>query len=123
MVGTLRPEVASDLGIDPGARVVTGTPDLHSAAVGTGAVEEGEPHLTISTTSWISLPVRKKKTDAMRSIATVPGLDSSGYLVINNHEAAGLCLRWLATPSTPASRRASSGSSSSPRWRRPAAAG
>ncbi len=31
----------------------------------------------------------------MRSIATVPGLDSSSYLVANNHEAAGLCLRWL----------------------------
>jgi xylulokinase len=25
----------------------------------------------------------------------VPGLDSSSYLVANNHEAAGLCLRWL----------------------------
>jgi xylulokinase len=95
IVGTVRPEVASDLGIDPGARVVSGTPDLHSAVLGTGAVEEGEPHLTISTTSWITLPTRKKKTDAMRSIAVVPGLDSSGYLVINNHEAAGLCLRWL----------------------------
>jgi xylulokinase len=95
LVGTVRAEVASELGIDPGARVVTGTPDLHSAAVGTGAINEGEPHLTISTTSWISLPFGRKKTDALRSIATVPGLDSSSYLVANNHEAAGLCLRWL----------------------------
>jgi xylulokinase len=95
VVGTVRPEVAAELGIDPGAQVVTGTPDLHSAAVGTGAVELGQPHLTISTTSWISLPFAKKKTDAMHSIATVPGLDSSSYLVANNHEAAGLCLSWL----------------------------
>ncbi len=95
IVGTVLPAVAGELGIDPGAQVVTGTPDLHSAALGTGTISEGEPHLTISTTSWISLPVRKKKTDAMRSIATVPGLDSRGYLVVNNHEAAGLCLRWL----------------------------
>jgi xylulokinase len=95
LVGTVRLDVASELGIDPGARVVTGSPDLHSAAVGTGAIEQGEPHLTISTTSWISLPVARKKTDALRSIATVPGLDSSSYLVANNHEAAGLCLRWL----------------------------
>src|SRR4029453_2943173 len=35
------------------------------------------------------------KTDALHSIATVPGLDSRSYLVANNHEAAGLCLRWL----------------------------
>jgi xylulokinase len=95
VVGTILPEVAAELGIDPGARVVTGSPDLHSAAVGTGAIDEGQAHMTISTTSWISLPFPRKKTDAIHSIATVPGLDSSTYLVANNHEAAGLCLRWL----------------------------
>jgi xylulokinase len=95
VVGSVRPEVAAELGIDPGAQVVTGTPDLHSAAVGTGGIEEGDPHLTISTTSWISMPFGRKKTDALHSIATVPGLDPSSYLVVNNHEAAGLCLRWL----------------------------
>ncbi|HEY3193159.1 MAG TPA: FGGY-family carbohydrate kinase [Solirubrobacterales bacterium] len=95
LTGPLRPEVAAELGISPEARVVTGTPDLHSAALGCGAISDGEPHMTISTTSWISLPFPRKKTDALHSIATVPGLDSSSYLVANNHEAAGLCLRWL----------------------------
>jgi xylulokinase len=95
LIGPVRPEVASELGMGPGAQVVTGTPDLHSAALGCGAIGEGEPHMSISTTSWISLPFPRKKTDAFRSIATVPGLDSSSYLVANNHEAAGLCLRWL----------------------------
>jgi len=95
LIGSVRPEVASDLGISPGAQVVTGTPDLHGAAIGCGAIGEGEAHMTISTTSWISLPFPRKKTDALHSIATVPGIDSSSYLVANNHEAAGLCLRWL----------------------------
>ena len=95
VVGSVLPAVATELGIPPEAAVVTGSPDLHSAAVGTGSVEQGEPHLTISTTSWISLPFARKKTDALRSIATVPGLDSSSYLVADNHEAAGLCLSWL----------------------------
>jgi xylulokinase len=95
LVGPVRPEVASELGISPEAQVVTGTPDLHSAALGCGAIGDGQPHMTISTTSWISLPFPRKKTDALHSIATVPGLDSSSYLVANNHEAAGLCLRWL----------------------------
>ena len=93
-------------------------PDLHSAAFGTGAIGEGEAHMTISTTSWISLPFPRKKTDALRSIATVPGLDSRSYLVADNHEAAGLCLRWLRGAFTRASRPASSGWSS---WRRRAA--
>jgi xylulokinase len=95
LIGTVRPEVASDLGISPSAQVVTGTPDLHAAALGCGAIGEGEAHMTISTTSWISLAFPRKKTDALHSIATVPGIDSHSYLVANNHEAAGLCLRWL----------------------------
>jgi xylulokinase len=95
LIGPVQPEVATELGIGTGAQVVTGTPDLHSAALGCGAIGEGEPHMTISTTSWISLPFPRKKTDAIHSIATVPGLDSQSYLVANNHEAAGLCLSWL----------------------------
>jgi xylulokinase len=95
LIGPVRPEVADELGVSPEVQVVTGTPDLHSAALGCGAIGEGEPHMTISTTSWISLPFAEKKTDLLRSIATVPGLDSRSYLVANNHEAAGLCLRWL----------------------------
>lgn len=95
VVGELKPEVASELGLRPEVKVVTGTPDLHSASAGTGSIREGQAHLTISTTSWVSLPVRRKKTDPIHSIATIPGLDAEGYLVANNHEAAGLCLRWL----------------------------
>ena len=83
------------LGSGKDVQVVTGMPDLHTAALGTGAVEEGMAHTSISTTSWISLPVARKKTDAFHSIATIPGLDAHGYLVANNQEAAGLCLTWL----------------------------
>jgi xylulokinase len=95
VLGRVRPELAAELGLGPEVQVVTGTPDIHSAAVGTGAVEEGQAHTTISTSSWVSVPVARKKTDPFHSIATIPGLDASSYLVANNHEAAGLCLRWL----------------------------
>lgn len=87
--------VAADLGISPAAQVVTGTPDLHSAAVGSGAVRLGELHMTISTTSWISCPVAVKKTDALHQLATVPGLDPSSYLLVNNQDTAGRALQWL----------------------------
>jgi xylulokinase len=95
LMGTLDPVVAAELGLGNDVRVVTGTPDLHSAALGTGAVDEGQAHMTISTSSWISLPVARKKTDIRHSICTVPGIDPGSYLVVNNQEAAGLCLRWL----------------------------
>jgi xylulokinase len=36
-----------------------------------------------------------KKTDARRSIVSIPGLSPDRYLIANNHESAGLCLQWL----------------------------
>jgi xylulokinase len=95
VLGEVLPGVASELGLAPSVRVVTGTPDLHSAAAGSGAVRDYEAHLVISSTSWISCPVPMKKTDPVRQIASVPGLSPSRYLVADNHETAGLCLQWL----------------------------
>jgi len=95
VIGTVQPEVAAQLGIPSSARVVTGTLDLHSGAVGSGAVYDYEPHMAISTTSWISCPVPAKKTDILRQIATVPGLSEHGYLVVNNQDTAGRCFEWL----------------------------
>ena len=95
VVAEVRPDVAGALGLPSGVRVVTGIPDLHSAAVGSGAVADYETHLVISTSSWISCPVPRKKTDAVHQIASVPGLGGPGYLVADNHETGGLCLQWL----------------------------
>lgn len=95
LVGRLRPEVADELGLSGDAQVVTGAPDIHTSTLGTGAVSDGLAHTSISTTSWISLTATRKKTDPIHSIATIPGLRPTEYLVANNQEAAGLCLRWL----------------------------
>jgi xylulokinase len=95
IIGTVQPSVARELGLPATAQVVTGTPDLHSAAVGAGAVGDYEPNLAISTTSWISCPVEHKKTDLIHQLATVPGLTPDRYLLVNNQDTAGRCLEWL----------------------------
>ncbi|MGD0378789.1 MAG: FGGY-family carbohydrate kinase [Acidimicrobiales bacterium] len=95
VVGEVRAEIAEQLGLPPGVVVVSGTPDLHSAAVGSGAVLDYQAHLAISTTSWISCPVPMKKTDTQRQIASIPGLSPDRYLVVDNHDTGGLCLQWL----------------------------
>jgi xylulokinase len=94
-IGTVLPELAKSLGLPDGVHVVTGTPDLHSGAVGAGTVLPYETNLAISTSSWISCAVPFKKTDIFRQIATVPGLTPEQYLVANNHETGGACLQWL----------------------------
>lgn len=95
VVGTVRAEVARTLGLPAEARVVAGTPDLHSAAAGAGALGDFEAHLALSTTSWISCPVPFKKTDPLHQVASVPGIPPGRYIVADNHETAGACLQWL----------------------------
>ena len=94
VIGTVRDVVAADLGLPPGVQVVAGVPDLHAAAIGSGALGEGQAHMALSTTSWISLPVPRKRTDVSHGMASIPGLDG-GYLLANNHDTSGLCLQWL----------------------------
>ncbi len=93
--GSVVGKVRDGLGLPTSAQVVTGLPDLHTAAVGAGAVQPYATHLAISTSSWISCPVPFKKTDISHQIASLPGLRPGEYLVGNNHETAGRCLQWF----------------------------
>ncbi len=95
VIGTVLDDVAADLGLPPGVQVVTGTPDLHTATYGAGAVLDFQPHMTISTTSWISAPVPFKRTDPLHGIASIPGVTPGGYLIVDNQDAAGRCYEWL----------------------------
>jgi len=94
VIGPVRDDVAADLGLPPDVRVVAGVPDLHAAAIGSGALGPAEAHMALSSTSWISLPVPRKKTDILHGMASIPGLDG-GYLLADNHDTSGLCLQWL----------------------------
>jgi xylulokinase len=95
VIGNVSKEVATQLGLSRDTQVVTGLPDLHAAAVGSGGTALYATHLALSTTSWISCPVPKKKTDIAHSIAAVPGLTNDTYLVINNQETGAKALEWL----------------------------
>lgn len=94
VVGTVDPEVAAELGISPDARVVTGLPDLHAAAIGSGCLALHETHVSIGTSGWVTCPLDKKKTDLLRQCATVPGIGPHPYLLGDNQDSAGRCLQW-----------------------------
>lgn len=95
VVGNVTSAVASSLGLSTATVVITGMPDLHAATLGSGATDMYDTHLALSTTSWISCPVPKKKTDINHSIATIPGLTNDAYLVIDNQETGAKALEWL----------------------------
>lgn len=101
VLGAVLPDVAAELGIRS-VPVVAGLPDLHAAFIGSGATDPYHAHVTISTTSWISCEVPFKKADILHQMTSIPGLRPDRYLVINNQETAGLCLKWVQDSLVPA---------------------
>ncbi len=95
VLGGLTPAAASELGLLPGTPVVAGTGDLHSAAVGSGAVANFDGHLYIGTSSWVSCHVPFKKTDPLTNIASIPSGLPGRYVIADEHETGGACLTWL----------------------------
>ena len=95
VLGGLAPAAAAELGLLAGTPVIAGMGDLHSAAVGSGAVADFDAHLYIGTSSWVSCHVPFKKTDALTNIASIPSGIPGRYLVADEHETGGACLTWL----------------------------
>ncbi len=95
VVGEVTAAVADEWGLAPGTQVVTATGDVHSAVVGSGALEDFAAHLYIGTSSWLSCHVPEKKTDLLHNQAALPSALPGKYFLANEHEAAGACLLWL----------------------------
>lgn len=95
VLGTLRKEIAREWGLRDDVRVIMGSPDVHSAAVGSGAVKDYEPHLYIGTSSWLTCHVPHKKTDLFHNMAALPSAIPGRYLLTNEQECAGVCLQYL----------------------------
>jgi xylulokinase len=95
VLGTLTPAAAADLGLSTHVQVVAGAPDIHTAAVGSGAVADFAAHCYIGTSSWLSCHVPFKKTDIVHNMASLPSALPGRYLLINEHETAGAALAFL----------------------------
>ncbi len=96
VLGALTDEAAKFLGAPAGLPVMTGTPDMQSAALGSGAVRDFETHLYVGTSSWISGHVPFKKADVIRNVASLPAALPGRYFVANEQETSGACLNALA---------------------------
>ncbi len=95
VLGPLKPEIAAELGLPDDVKVVMGTPDVQSAAIGSGAVDDFAAHLYIGTSSWITCHVPYKKTDLIHNMASLPSAVPGRYFVANSQEVAGGALGFL----------------------------
>ncbi len=92
IIGTLKDDLAHKWGLNPNTKVMGGTPDVHSAAIGSGAVKDFEGHLYIGTSSWLSCHVPFKKTDLQHNMASLPSGIPGRYFIVNEQETSGECI-------------------------------
>ena len=72
VLGTIKPEVAADLGLAPSTRVVMGSADGHAATLGAGTLRDYEGYFYVGTSSWMSCHVPAKKTDPLHMLTAMP---------------------------------------------------
>ncbi len=95
VLGPLCPSAAQELGLPQDTPVVAGAVDNSAAAIGSGAVRDGEAHLYVGTSSWIGAHVPFKKTDVFAKIASVPCAINGRYLASAVQSSAGSNLSFL----------------------------
>jgi xylulokinase len=95
VLGPLCALAAGELGLPRDTLVVAGGVDNSAAAIGSGAVRDGEAHLYIGTSSWVGAHVPFKKTNVFAQIASVPCAVPGRYLAVALQSSAGSNLSFL----------------------------
>ena len=96
VAGRLTAEAAEKTGLVPGTPVINGASDLAAAALGSGAIEEGELHISLGTSGWVAGHFKKRKIDLPHYTGCIGSTyPSLYYLGMAHQETAGICLEWL----------------------------
>jgi xylulokinase len=96
VVGGLTAGAAKDTGLPEGTPIIAGMADIPAAATGSGALEDGDAHIYLGTSSWLCLSVAKPKNLPKNGIVSVASPDPSMHIMIGESETAGICLEWFA---------------------------
>jgi len=94
-VGELTKEAAGECGLLPGTPVIAGAGDAPCAAVGAGAVGEGDGHVYLGISGWVGV-VTKRTPKGKCGAATIQSADPDKAFLFAETEAAGGCLQWAA---------------------------
>jgi xylulokinase len=93
-VGTLTSEAAKELGLPMDVKVFGGCDDTQSAAIGSGATEEGEAHIYLGTSAWAGITTRKNLKHKNGAVV-LQSADPQHSLLVGITESAGANLDWM----------------------------
>ncbi len=93
VVGTVKPEVAEELGISPSVKVIAGAGDNAAAAVGTGTVGEGRCNLSLGTSGTLFISSKNFGVDQNNALHAFAHADGC-YHLMGCMLSAASCNKW-----------------------------
>lgn len=93
-VGTLKPEIAKQLGLPEGVKVCAGAGDNAAAAVGTGTVGEGACNISLGTSGTVFISSERFGVDPNNALHAFAHADGH-YHLMGCMLSAASCNKWL----------------------------
>lgn len=93
--GALTTEAAHECGLLKGTPILGGGGDATGAAVGAGAVREGDGHIYLGTSAWVGVVTHKTPT-GRHGVVCIQSADPDKTMLFAEMETAGACLKWIA---------------------------
>jgi xylulokinase len=94
VVGNIDSSVAKALGLSPNTQVVCGMYDSQAAIAGAGIIDPQKGLILVSTTLGLNGYVNSKKTDIVKSIASIPSCFPGKYMILCEQGLGGKCLEY-----------------------------
>ena len=93
VVGSLKPDLAAELGLSKEVKVIAGAGDNAAAAVGTGTVGDGKCNLSLGTSGTLFVSSRKFGVDANNALHSFRHADGH-YHLMGCMLSAASCNKW-----------------------------
>ena len=93
-VGTLKPDIAAQLGLSPAVKVCAGAGDNAAAAIGTGTVGDGACNISLGTSGTIFISSEKFGVDPNNALHAFAHADGH-YHLMGCMLSAASCNKWL----------------------------
>ena len=93
VVGTLKPEVAAELGFSEQVKIIAGAGDNAAAAVGTGTVGEGSCNISLGTSGTVFISSKEFRVDSNNALHSFDHADGT-YHLMGCMLSAASCNKW-----------------------------
>lgn len=93
VVGTLKPEIAAELGLSDQVKIVAGAGDNAAAAVGTGTVGDGKCNISLGTSGTVFISSEKFGVDKYNALHAFAHADGH-YHLMGCMLSAASCNKW-----------------------------